>query len=307
MRRRGLTFVEIMVVVVIGTLLIMIVVQWQARFSTMFGSAVADMALQSDARILFDYFSQDLSSAVLVASGKDDAMSDFDFKGTAGQALSIVRLKKDPLGRHIAGTDKKKPQYLGSPHYTDNGEPVVQTWPAVRVIYEVEDEPQKGEKKTYRVFRTEIDGTYTRTEDKPKCDRENGWTYKFSGKAGRKQQMATRVTKWAVVPLGFLPEKPVPVVAAAPGAPPPVPDPNAPAPIAGFIPPSRFFTVWSLGKPCAQLYHIAALGVHYTSEDVKIGAKGQEGKVELVSKFWIEERSAAYRFNQAFSSIDENL
>lgn len=307
MRRRGLTFVEIMVVVVIGTLLIMIVVQWQARFSSMFGSAVADLALQSDARILFDNLSQDLTSAVLVGSGKDEKIEDFDFKPDAGgQSLSIVRLKKDPKGRHVAAGDPKKPQYAGSPHYTDNGEPVVQVWPAVRAIYEVEQEPQQGDKKTLRVFRTEYDGSFTRTEEKPKCDRENAWSYKFSGKAGRRQQMATRVTKLVFVPLAFMPEKPPPFSPQASNQP-QTPDPNAPAAVPGFIPPSRFLTVWGTGKPCAQLYQISAIGVHYASEDVKIGAKGREGRVELVSKFWIEERSAAYRFNQAFSSIDESL
>lgn len=304
--RKAFTLIEAMFVVVIGCMLVMLAIQWQARFSTMFSTSVADLALQSDARLLFDYMSTDLTSAVLVATGKQEKMEDFEWKPTgAGQTLAIVKLKKDPRGRHTTSGDPKKPAYEGYPTYTDDGEPTVQKWPATRVLYETEADPgAPSDKPQLRIHRTEEEGTFQRKEETPRCDGDQGWSYSFVNPRPitRRELKAKRVTSLAIVPLAFLPKPP------AQGATPATPAPGTPAAaVPGFIPPERWMSVWKKDKPCAQLYHISALGVHYISEDVKQGATGTEGKVELVCKYYIEERSAAYRFNTAFSSVDENL
>ena len=302
LKRKAFTLVEVMFVVVIGVMLIMLVIQWQARFSNIFSTSVADMALQSDARVLFDYLSTDLTSAVLVGTGKGEKLDDFDWKPTgAGQALVVIKLKKDPKLRHVAIGDPKKPAYAGYPTFTDDGEPTIQKWPATRAIYETEADPHApSDKAQLRVFRTEEEGVFQRKEETPKCDGDQGWSYSFTSPKvlAPRKMFAEKITSWAIVPLAFLPKAPS-AAGATPAA--------DPAAVPGYIPPDRFFAAWKKDKPCAQLYHITALGVHYISEDIKQGAKGTEGRVELTCKYYIEERSAAYRFNNAFSSVDETL
>lgn len=303
--RPGVTFIEIMIVVVIASLLIMLVVQWQTRLTGSFVAGASDMALQTDQRVLFDYFSTDLTSAMLVATGKGDKLEDFDWKPTgAGQTLQVIKLKKDPKLRHVDKGDPKKPAYGGYPYFTDDGSPTVQKFPALRVLYETDAEPNPQDGKTQlRVWRTEEEGTLERKEEAPKCERDQGWAYSFTGAKAitRKELKANRVTSFAIIPLGFMP-KPAP-----PGGQPGQAQPDAATPPGGLPPPERFLTVWAKSKPCAQLHHITALGVKYTAEDVKVSSKGSEGKVELISKFYMEERSAAYRFDAAFSSVDEVL
>ena len=303
--RNAFTFIEIMIVVVIVTMLMMLIVQWQARFSSVFTTNVADLALQSDARVLFDYMSNDLTAGQLVATGKGEQLNDFDWKPSAAdQVLQIIKPKKDPRARHIQDGDPKKPAYPGYPHYNDDGgTPTEQRIPATRVLYETEVDPHAPPgKQQFCVFRTEEEGTYVRKEETPKCDGEPAWSYSFTGGhvIGRRERKAEHVTQFIILPLGFLPKPPN---AGAPAN--AAPDPNANVP--GYLAPERFMSVWNKSKPCANLYHIAAIGVHYTSEDVKQGATGSEGRVELVCKYYMEERSANFRFDRAFSSMDEYL
>lgn len=303
--KSGFTFIEIMIVVVIASLLIMLLMQWQTRLSGSFAAGTSDMALQTDQRVLFDYFSTDLTSAVLVGTGKGEKIEDFDWKPTgAGQTLQVIKLKKDPKLRHVDKGDPKKPAYGGYPYFTDDGSPTVQKFPALRVLYETDVEPNPMEKKTQmRVWRTEEEGTLERREEAPKCERDQGWAYSFTGARAltRKELKANKVTSFAIIPLAFMP-KPTPANATPGQA-----QQQAATPPGGLPPPERFLTVWAKSKPCAQLHHITALGVRYVAEDRKISSKGSEGTVELISKFYMEERSAAYRFDAAFSSVDETL
>ena len=304
--RSAFTFIEIMVVVVIASLLIMLVVQWHARLSVSFGVGVADMALQTDERVLFDYFSMDMTSAILCATGKQDKLDDFTWNPTgAGQTLQIIKLKKDPKGRHFDRNDPKKPAYPGYPTFTDDGSPTVQKWPATRVLYETEADPQpQPGKAQLRIFRTEEEGDFVRSEEPPKCERDQGWAYSFTGAhpISRREMKSQKVTSFAILPLAFLPKPATNTPAnGQPGA-------NEPVAAPGSLPaPDRFLAIWQKGKPCAQLHHITALGVRYVAEDVKTGAAGSEGRIELVSKFYMEERSAAYRFDTSFSTVSDNL
>lgn len=304
--RSAFTFIEIMIVVALASVLIMLVVQWQARLSGAFTSGTADLALQTDCRVLFDYMSTDLTSAILTGTGKGDKIENFEWNPTgAGQTLQIIKLKKDPKGRHVDKGDPKKPAYAGYPTFTDDGAPTVQKWPANRVIYETETDPNPMMGKTQlRVWRTEEEGTFERTEEAAKCERDQGWTYAFTGAKAttRRELKANHVTSVAIIPLGFMPKPEAP--GGQTGTPGAAPEPATPG---GLPAPERQLAVWAKTKPCAQLHQITALGVHYISEDIKVSSKGSEGRVELITKFYMEERSAAFRFDAAFSSVDENL
>jgi len=291
--RFGLTLMEVVIAAIIGLMVIMAVVTAYTRFSRMFGTATADLAVQVDTRVLFDNLSIDLASAVLVATGKD-TVDNFDWKADqAQQCLQVFRLKKDPKDRHVAAPGQDQPPYPGYPSFREDGDQTVQKIPCLRELYETEAEGagQRG----FKVFRTEEDGFLVRTEGTPVCGKVPGFTYAFERKqSGRRTRMAANVKKLALVPLGFLPIQQPPAAANANAE----PDPKDV---------DQFLTVWAKSKPCAQLYHIAGIGVHYLAEDIKQGALGNEGRVELVCKYWMEERSANFRFNRAFSSIDENL
>jgi hypothetical protein len=314
--RRAFTLVEALMVVAIGGILILMIVQAHTRMTGMFGTASADLALQTDARILFDTLGQDLTHSILVSAGGDGtAVAGFEWKDKQpGQLLQIFRLKKDPRGRIVAPDAPDRPQYEGSPGPADSGEPAQHRWPAFRVVYKTEPDQGAGGSKL-KVMRTETEGLLVRKEDVPKCEGEPAWLYSFEPKKdGRTQQMAVKVASFAILPLAFVPEpRPSPVGG---GPPAPAPATSAPGPTQPEADLDRRLMIWDKSKPCAQLYQISALGVHYLAEDIKdyrmtvkapVPTATTEGRVELVSKFWIEERSAAFRFPAAFSSIDEPL
>jgi hypothetical protein len=279
--------------VLIGVIVVLFVIQTYTRVAALFGSGTADLALQSDTRLLFDHLQSDLAAGVLAATGKE-SIDNFDWKADRSlQSLQIFRLKKDPRERHAADPRSDRPQYPGYPGFREDGEATVQRLPVLRELYEME--PGNPQENGHRIYRTEEDGDLVRTETVPVCEKVPAFIYRFERKSsGQRTLLAARVSSLVLIPLAFVPRSQTPSGA-------PVGDKADPKDL------DLRFAVWNKKMKCAQLHQIAGLGVRFLAQDLKTGAPGGEGRIELVSKFWMEERSAAFRFNRAFSSVDEHL
>lgn len=295
-RREGMTLVEAIIAFTLATVVVMMLMTAYTWFTSSFGQGSADLAAQSDARILLDNLSIDVTNAVLVATGSN-APEAFDWD--KDQVLAIFRTRSNPKDDKDFHTKSggQDLQFPGYPAFDEKSESTKRSIPVQRVLYQMKPEKEARTPPQFRVTRQESEGTLVRTEQVPVCDGEPAFKYEFqSQRQGSDAQMAGRITRLAFVPFAFIPEKPLANGVTAPAS---TPAADTVAELTSHL---QVYTK----KDCAQLYHIGAIGVHLVIENVVPGATGSQGKVELVTKLWMEERSAAFRFDGAFSSMDEH-
>jgi len=292
-RRRAVTFVEAIIAFTLATVLAMMTMTAYTWFTNSFGSGSADLAAQTDARVLVENLAADMTHGILVATGTN-APEAFDWD--KDHALQIFRTRANPKDDKDFHTKPggNELQFPGYPAFDEKSDATRRSIPVQRVTYQMRPEKESHTPPQYRVTRQESEGTLVRTEQTPVCDGEPAFKYEFqSSRQGGESPMAGHVTTLALVPFAFVPDK---AAAAAPATPPANAGPDL----------TSHLTVY-VAKDCAQLYQISAVGVHLAIDNTVPGATGNQGKLEMVTKLWMEERSASFRFDGAFSSLDEHF
>lgn len=291
-----MTFVETIIAFTLAVVVVLMLMTAYTWFTTSFGTGSADLAAQTDARVLLDYLSTDMTHAVLVATGSN-APAAFDWD--KDQVLAIYRTKQNPKDDKDFHTKSggQELQFPGYPAFDEKSDSTRRNIPVQRVLYQMKPEKDSRQPPQFRITRQESEGTLVRTEQVPVCDGEPAFKYEYQSQRQIPESlMAAHVTKLALIPFAFIPEKPTAASAA-----------TQPASSAGAKDDLPLHLQVYVKKDCAQLYQISAVGVHLVIDNQVQGATGNQGKVELVTKLWMEERSAAFRFDGAFSSLEEHF
>jgi len=295
-RRRGFTFPEIMVVVLIMGVFMLLLMGVFTRFGRGLSQGTADLALQSDAQLLFRHLADDINNGQMIFTDAE-GLSRFDFK--ADRTLVIIKTRSralpddpDQVQKYLEERDEGNRAGGAWPFADYSEDSTHQQWPMMRVVYTLSREGS-GDKDQLKISRLEAEGVFSRDETGAGAEGDTTFKYTFKEeKARRERVVANHVKTFDLVPLAFFPVKG-----------------NEPKPKVhdSVTPLKKTLAVWDGAGSGEDIYRVAGVGIKYESRDQLQKAKGSEGILDVTTKLWLETKTLDFRYQSAFSTMDEKL